>query len=83
MEQQRLWQVWFVKDARKLAKKCGLSAKEVKDLNIFVKGKINKTIKEHNCNMHAMSNFEDLFLSSSKKLCPGPTAWPSPLGFTY
>eukprot|EP00957_Ditylum_brightwellii_P097571 7431033-Ditylum_brightwellii.AAC.1 len=63
-EQQRLQQVRFVKDAEKQAKKCGLSAKEVKDLNAFVKDKIHEMIKECNCNMHAMSNFEDLSLSS-------------------
>eukprot|EP00957_Ditylum_brightwellii_P211590 15366348-Ditylum_brightwellii.AAC.1 len=57
MEQQRLWQ----------AKKRNLSAKEVKDLNAFVKGKINEMIKEHHCNMHVMSNFEDMSLSSSNK----------------
>eukprot|EP00957_Ditylum_brightwellii_P080004 6083855-Ditylum_brightwellii.AAC.1 len=27
-EQQRLWQVWFVKDTKRCAKKCSLSAKE-------------------------------------------------------
>eukprot|EP00957_Ditylum_brightwellii_P041624 3152671-Ditylum_brightwellii.AAC.1 len=27
-EQQRLWQVQFVKDTKRQAKKCGLSAKE-------------------------------------------------------
>eukprot|EP00957_Ditylum_brightwellii_P023086 1741672-Ditylum_brightwellii.AAC.1 len=32
-EQQRLRQVWFVKDAEKRAKKRGLTGKEVKDLN--------------------------------------------------
>eukprot|EP00957_Ditylum_brightwellii_P094865 7224643-Ditylum_brightwellii.AAC.1 len=67
-EHQRLWQVWCIKDTEKLAKKCSLSAKEVKDLNRFVKGKISETIKECTCNMHAMSNFEDLFLSSSNKI---------------
>eukprot|EP00957_Ditylum_brightwellii_P150800 11481699-Ditylum_brightwellii.AAC.1 len=67
MEQQRLQQVWFVKDAEKQAKKCGISAKEVKDLNTFFKEKIDETIKQCNCNMHAMSNFKDLPLSSSDK----------------
>eukprot|EP00957_Ditylum_brightwellii_P175180 13336688-Ditylum_brightwellii.AAC.1 len=66
-EQQRLWQVQFVKDAEKWAKKCSLSAIEVKDLNAFVKNKIDEMIKECNCNIHAMSNFEDLSLSSSNK----------------
>eukprot|EP00957_Ditylum_brightwellii_P152818 11632530-Ditylum_brightwellii.AAC.1 len=32
-EQQRLRQVWFVKDAKRHAKKHGLTGKEVKDLN--------------------------------------------------
>eukprot|EP00957_Ditylum_brightwellii_P198027 15087343-Ditylum_brightwellii.AAC.1 len=65
MEQQRLWQVWFVKDAKRQAKKCCLSAKEVKDFNVFVKDKINETIKEHDHDMHAMSNFKDLSISLS------------------
>eukprot|EP00957_Ditylum_brightwellii_P085365 6494187-Ditylum_brightwellii.AAC.1 len=64
-KQQRLWQVWFVKDAKRRAKKCGLTGREVKDLNAFVKDKIDETIKERDCNMHAMSNFEDLSISSS------------------
>eukprot|EP00957_Ditylum_brightwellii_P184505 14053110-Ditylum_brightwellii.AAC.1 len=67
-EQQRLWQVWFVKDAGRQAKKHGLSAKEVKDLNAFVKDKINETIKELDCNMYMISNFEDLSISSSNKI---------------
>eukprot|EP00957_Ditylum_brightwellii_P066362 5037550-Ditylum_brightwellii.AAC.1 len=67
MDQQRLWQVWYVKDAERLAKKCGLSAKEVKDLNTFVKGKVDETIKEHNYNMHAMSDFKNMSISSSNK----------------
>eukprot|EP00957_Ditylum_brightwellii_P085996 6542447-Ditylum_brightwellii.AAC.2 len=66
-EQQRLQQVWFVKNAEKQAKKCNRSAKEVKDLNAFVKDKIDETIKECKCNMHAMSNFKDLSLSSNDK----------------
>eukprot|EP00957_Ditylum_brightwellii_P163468 12445699-Ditylum_brightwellii.AAC.1 len=32
-EQQRLWQVRFMKDAERWAKKRGLTGKEVKDLN--------------------------------------------------
>eukprot|EP00957_Ditylum_brightwellii_P043190 3272592-Ditylum_brightwellii.AAC.1 len=32
-EQQRLWQVRFVKDAKRRARKHGLTGKEVKDLN--------------------------------------------------
>ena len=42
-----------------------MTGKEVKDLNAFVKDKINETIKEHNHDMHAMSNFKDLSISSS------------------
>eukprot|EP00957_Ditylum_brightwellii_P146836 11178237-Ditylum_brightwellii.AAC.1 len=48
-------------------KRCGLTGKEVKDLNAFFKDKIKETIKECNCNMHAMSDFEDLSISSSSK----------------
>eukprot|EP00957_Ditylum_brightwellii_P161715 12312461-Ditylum_brightwellii.AAC.1 len=65
MEQQRLQQVQFVKDTEMHAKKHGLSAKEVKDLNTFVKDKINQTMKGCNCNIYTMSNFEDLSISSS------------------
>eukprot|EP00957_Ditylum_brightwellii_P043517 3299452-Ditylum_brightwellii.AAC.1 len=54
-------QVRFVKDA----KRCGQTGKDIKDLNTFVKDKIKETIKERNCNMHAMSNFKDLSISSS------------------
>eukprot|EP00957_Ditylum_brightwellii_P007968 603372-Ditylum_brightwellii.AAC.1 len=32
---------------------------------MFVKDKIKETIKECDCNMHAMNNFKDLSLSSS------------------
>eukprot|EP00957_Ditylum_brightwellii_P176839 13470028-Ditylum_brightwellii.AAC.1 len=67
MEQQRLQQVWFVKDAKMRTKKCGLTGREVKDLNTFVKDKIDETIKERNRNMHAMSNFKDLYISSSNE----------------
>eukprot|EP00957_Ditylum_brightwellii_P146162 11128968-Ditylum_brightwellii.AAC.1 len=49
------------------SKRQGLIGKEVKDLNTFVKDKINKTIKEHNCNMHVMSDFKDLSISSSNE----------------
>eukprot|EP00957_Ditylum_brightwellii_P064573 4899960-Ditylum_brightwellii.AAC.1 len=59
MEQQRLQQVQFVKDTKRQAKKRGLTGKEVKDLNVFVKDKIKETIKEHDHNMHAMSDFKD------------------------
>eukprot|EP00957_Ditylum_brightwellii_P181342 13813950-Ditylum_brightwellii.AAC.1 len=65
MEQQRLQQVRFVKDAKRRAKKRGLKGREVKDLNALIKDKINETIKEGDCGMHAMSNFEDLSISSS------------------
>eukprot|EP00957_Ditylum_brightwellii_P053381 4046020-Ditylum_brightwellii.AAC.1 len=34
---------------------------------MFVKDKIDETIKQHNCNMHAMGDFEDLSISSSNK----------------
>eukprot|EP00957_Ditylum_brightwellii_P037273 2821714-Ditylum_brightwellii.AAC.1 len=60
IEQQRLQQVQFVKDAKTPAKRHGLTGKEIKDLNVFVKDKINKTIKERNHDMHVMSNFKDL-----------------------
>eukprot|EP00957_Ditylum_brightwellii_P168607 12833484-Ditylum_brightwellii.AAC.1 len=66
-EQQRFQQVRFVKHTKKQAKKCSLSAKEVKDLIVFIKDKIKEMIKERNCNMHVMSNFEDLSISSSNK----------------
>ena len=66
-EQQRLWQVRFVKDTKRQAKKRSLTGREVKDLNAFVKDKINETIKERNCNMYAMSNFNNLSLSSSNE----------------
>eukprot|EP00957_Ditylum_brightwellii_P152128 11583023-Ditylum_brightwellii.AAC.1 len=49
IEEQRLRHVHFVKDAKRGTKKCSLSTREVKDLNMFVKDKINM-IKEHNCN---------------------------------
>eukprot|EP00957_Ditylum_brightwellii_P017549 1321815-Ditylum_brightwellii.AAC.1 len=51
-EQQRLWQIRFVKDAERRTKKHGLTGREIKDLNAFVKDKINETIKECNRNMH-------------------------------
>eukprot|EP00957_Ditylum_brightwellii_P039034 2950121-Ditylum_brightwellii.AAC.1 len=54
-----------MKDAKRHTKKCSLIGREVKDLNTFVKDKIKETIKEHDRNIHAMSNFEDLFISSS------------------
>eukprot|EP00957_Ditylum_brightwellii_P182840 13927522-Ditylum_brightwellii.AAC.1 len=65
MEQQRLQQVRFVKDAKRRAKKRGLTGREVKDRNAFVKDKIEETIKERNHDMHAMSDFKDLSISSS------------------
>jgi hypothetical protein len=67
MEQQRLWQVRFVKDTKRWAKKRGLAGKEVKDLNAFVKDKINETVKQHECSMRVMSNFEELSISSSNE----------------
>ena len=65
MEQQRLWQIQFVKDAKKRAKKRGLTGREVKNLNAFIKDKIEEMIKERDRGMHAMSNFDNLSLSSS------------------
>eukprot|EP00957_Ditylum_brightwellii_P042118 3189925-Ditylum_brightwellii.AAC.1 len=65
MEQQRLRQVRFVKDAERRAKKRGLTGREIKDLSAFVKDKIKETIKDCNRDMHAMSNFKDLSISSS------------------
>eukprot|EP00957_Ditylum_brightwellii_P054490 4129147-Ditylum_brightwellii.AAC.1 len=65
MEQQRLRQVRFVKDAERQAKKRGLTGRDVKDLNAFVKDKIKETIKECDRNMHEMSNFDNLSISSS------------------
>eukprot|EP00957_Ditylum_brightwellii_P064284 4878492-Ditylum_brightwellii.AAC.1 len=59
--------VCFVKDAKRQTKKCNISAKEVKDLNTFVTDKIDKTIKENECNMHAISDFKELSISSSNK----------------
>eukprot|EP00957_Ditylum_brightwellii_P196193 14948959-Ditylum_brightwellii.AAC.1 len=67
IEQQRLRQVWFVKDAEKRTKRRGLTGQDVKDLSAFVNNKINKTIKECNRGMHMMSNFEDLSISSSNE----------------
>eukprot|EP00957_Ditylum_brightwellii_P089643 6827266-Ditylum_brightwellii.AAC.1 len=64
-EQKRLRQVWFIKDAKRRAKRRSLTGKEVKDLNVVIKDKINKTIKECNHDMHTMSDFEDLSISSS------------------
>eukprot|EP00957_Ditylum_brightwellii_P004597 349611-Ditylum_brightwellii.AAC.1 len=65
MEQQRLQQVQLLKDAKRRTKKRSLTGREVKDLNTFVKDKIKETIKDRNRNMHAMSNFKDLSISSS------------------
>eukprot|EP00957_Ditylum_brightwellii_P066505 5048935-Ditylum_brightwellii.AAC.1 len=66
-EQQRLQQVLFVKDTKRWATRCSLTGKEVKDLNVFVKDKIKETNKEHNRDMHMMSDFEDLSISMSDK----------------
>eukprot|EP00957_Ditylum_brightwellii_P136499 10409717-Ditylum_brightwellii.AAC.1 len=60
-----LWQVQFVNDAERRAKRRDLTGKEVKNLNLFVKDKIKEMIKERNCDMHAMSNFKDLSISSN------------------
>eukprot|EP00957_Ditylum_brightwellii_P039650 2999621-Ditylum_brightwellii.AAC.1 len=38
---------------------------QVKDLNTFIKDKINEMIKQCDQNMHAISNFEELFTSSN------------------
>eukprot|EP00957_Ditylum_brightwellii_P199835 15234199-Ditylum_brightwellii.AAC.1 len=64
-EQQRLRQVQFAKDAKRWAKKRGLTGKEVKDLKAFIKDKIKETIKERNCNMHTISDYKDLSISLS------------------
>eukprot|EP00957_Ditylum_brightwellii_P030560 2314927-Ditylum_brightwellii.AAC.1 len=66
-EEQRLWQVRFVKDTKRQAKRRGLTGKEVKDINVFVKDKIEEKIKECNHDMHMMSNFDNLSISSSNK----------------
>eukprot|EP00957_Ditylum_brightwellii_P063486 4819465-Ditylum_brightwellii.AAC.1 len=67
MEQQRLQQVRFFKDAERRAKKRSLTGKEVSNLNAFDKDKIKETIKECNRDMHTMSDFEDLSISLSNK----------------
>eukprot|EP00957_Ditylum_brightwellii_P056622 4292096-Ditylum_brightwellii.AAC.1 len=54
-----------MKDAKRRAKKRGLTGRDVKDLNAFIKDKIKEMIKERNRNMHAMSNFDNLSISSS------------------
>eukprot|EP00957_Ditylum_brightwellii_P161045 12260844-Ditylum_brightwellii.AAC.1 len=64
-EEQRLWQVHFVKDVESRTKKCGLNIKEAKDLNKFGKDNIDETIKQCNCDMHTMSNFKYLSISLS------------------
>ena len=56
-----------MKDAERQAKKRGLAGKEVKDLNAFVKDKIKEMIKDCDRNMYAMSNFDNLSLSSSNE----------------
>eukprot|EP00957_Ditylum_brightwellii_P149976 11422695-Ditylum_brightwellii.AAC.1 len=48
MEKQKIWQVGFVYVAKRCTKKHNLSAKEVKDLNMVVKDKVDKTIKQSN-----------------------------------
>eukprot|EP00957_Ditylum_brightwellii_P186497 14199322-Ditylum_brightwellii.AAC.1 len=42
-----------------------MTGREVKDLNAIVKDMIDETTKERNRDMHAMSNFKDLSISSS------------------
>eukprot|EP00957_Ditylum_brightwellii_P081556 6204427-Ditylum_brightwellii.AAC.1 len=64
MEQQSLWQVRFVKDAERRAKKRSLTGREVKDPNMFVNNKIKENFKERDRDMHAMSDFDNLSLSS-------------------
>eukprot|EP00957_Ditylum_brightwellii_P133627 10188237-Ditylum_brightwellii.AAC.1 len=54
-----------MKDAKRQAKKRSLTGKEVKDLNVLIKDKIKETIKERNCDMHWMSDFDNLSISSS------------------
>eukprot|EP00957_Ditylum_brightwellii_P120702 9206554-Ditylum_brightwellii.AAC.1 len=66
-EKQRLRQVHFIKDTKRCTKKHSLSAKEVKDLNAFVKDKVDKMIKDCNYDMHAMSGFKNLLISSSNE----------------
>eukprot|EP00957_Ditylum_brightwellii_P020636 1556013-Ditylum_brightwellii.AAC.1 len=66
-EQQRLRQVRFMKDAKRRTKKRSLTGREVKDLNVFFKDKINVMIKECNRKMHTMSNFDNLSISSSNE----------------
>eukprot|EP00957_Ditylum_brightwellii_P084457 6422538-Ditylum_brightwellii.AAC.1 len=68
MEEQMIKQVWFVKDAKRHTKKHSLSAKEVKNINVFIKDKIDETIKQCNCNMPEMSNFKDLSISPATRL---------------
>eukprot|EP00957_Ditylum_brightwellii_P022412 1691449-Ditylum_brightwellii.AAC.1 len=41
---------------------------EFKDLNMFVNDKINKMPKEHGNDLHVMSNFEELLISSSNNI---------------
>ena len=57
-----------MKDSKRRARERGLTGKEVKDLNAFVKDKIEETIKERDRDMHAMSNFDNLSLSSSNEI---------------
>eukprot|EP00957_Ditylum_brightwellii_P158622 12073495-Ditylum_brightwellii.AAC.1 len=45
MEEQRLRQVCFVKNAERHAKKCSFNTKETKDLKTFVKDKVDEMIK--------------------------------------
>eukprot|EP00957_Ditylum_brightwellii_P083578 6352784-Ditylum_brightwellii.AAC.1 len=54
-----------MKDAERQAKKRGVTGREFKDLNVFIKDKIKETNKKCNCDMHVMSNFDNLSISSS------------------
>eukprot|EP00957_Ditylum_brightwellii_P189926 14459065-Ditylum_brightwellii.AAC.1 len=52
---------------QKASQKRGPKGKEVKDLNAFVRDKIKETSEECDHNMHGMSDFKDLSISSSDK----------------
>eukprot|EP00957_Ditylum_brightwellii_P007202 546408-Ditylum_brightwellii.AAC.1 len=41
-----------------------LTAEDVKDLNAFINDKVNKMLKGHNNELHMMSNFKELLISS-------------------
>eukprot|EP00957_Ditylum_brightwellii_P097435 7421004-Ditylum_brightwellii.AAC.2 len=67
MKEQRLKQACFVKDANRHAKKHGLVAKDVKDLNTFINDKVNKMLNEHDNNLHVMNSVKELSISSSNE----------------